>query len=82
MFNKAIIPIREASYRVFRDTKRLEKLAPAADVLFCGDLDALSRAGDEVWKEIGLFREEHPIRLAGKASIVRDRVTAVLDGKR
>lgn len=74
-----ILPIREASYRVFRDTKRLEKLAPAADVLLCGDLDALPRAGDEVWKEIGLFREEQPIRLAGMVSIVRDRVTAILD---
>ncbi|MTV41678.1 DUF2399 domain-containing protein [Duganella radicis] len=73
------LPIREASYRIFRDTKLLEKLAPAVDVLLANDLDAVPRAGDEVWKEIGLFREEQPIRLSGKITVVRERVTAVLD---
>lgn len=73
------LPIREASYRIFKDSKRLEKLAPAVDVLLYSDLDAMPRAGDEVWKEIGLFREEQPIRLAGSITIVRERVTALLD---
>jgi hypothetical protein len=73
------LPIREASYRIFRDTKHLEKLAPAVDVLLANDLDAMPRIGDEVWKEIGLFREEQPIRLAGKITIVRERVTSILD---
>lgn len=73
------LPIREASYRVFKDTKRLEKLAPAVDVLLANDLDGMPRPGDEVWKEIGLFREEQPVRLAGNVTIVRERVTALLD---
>lgn len=73
------LPIREASYRIFKDTKRLEKLAPAVDVLLYNDLDASPRAGDEVWKEIGLFREEQPIRLAGNVTIKRERLTAILD---
>jgi hypothetical protein len=73
------LPIREASYQLFKDTKRIEKLAPAVDVLLTGDVDAESRTHDEVWKEIGLFREEHPIRLAGNTIVVRDRVTSVLD---
>jgi hypothetical protein len=74
-----VLPIREASYRVFKDTKRLEKLAPAVDVLLANDLDGMPRPGDEVWKEIGLFREEQPVRLAGNVTVVRERVTALLD---
>lgn len=74
-----VLPIREASYRIFKDTKRLEKLAPAVNVLLNNDLDASPRASDEVWKEIGLFREEQPIRLAGNVMIKRERVTAILD---
>jgi hypothetical protein len=72
-------PIREASYRIVKATKRLEKLAPAVDVLRSNDLDASPRAGDEVWKEIGLFREEQPIRLARNVTIMRERLTAILD---
>lgn len=73
------LPIREASYRIFRDTKRLEKLAAAVDVLLSNDLDVAPRPPDEVWKEVGLFREEQPIRLAGKVTVERERVTAQLD---
>jgi hypothetical protein len=73
------LPIREASYRIFKDTKRLEKLAPSVDVLLANDLDAMPRPGDEVWKEIGLFREEQPVRLAGNITVVRERVTALID---
>ena len=73
------IPIREASARLFNDSKRIEKLASAVDVLLSKDVDADVRASEEVWNEIGLFREEHPVRLAGNTIIVRDRVTATLD---
>lgn len=72
-------PIRETSAKLFKDSKRIEKLAPAVDILLSGDIDAEVRQAEEVWKEIGLFREELPVRLAGNVSVVRDRVTALLD---
>jgi len=51
-------PIREASAKLFKDNKRIEKLASAVDILLLGNIDAEARSADEVWKEIGLFREE------------------------
>lgn len=50
-------PIREASTKLFKDNKRIEKLAPAVDILLSGNIDAEARSADEVWKDIGLFRE-------------------------
>jgi hypothetical protein len=73
------VPIREASYRVFKDSKRIEKLAGAVDVLLCGSVEALPREPAAVWEELGLFREEHPVLLAGNVIIRRERVTACLD---
>lgn len=72
-------PIREASAVLFKDSKRIENLAATVDVLLSGDLDAQPRSPDEVWKEIGLFREELPVRLAGNVVVCRSRVTSVLD---
>lgn len=73
------LPIREASARLFRDSKRIESLAAAVDVLLSGNLDTQVRSPDEVWKEIGLFREELPVRMAGNVIVRRSRVTALLD---
>lgn len=72
-------PIREASARLFKDSKRIEKLGVAIDMLLSADVDAEARPLGEVCNEIGLFREEHPVRLAGNVVIVRDRVSSVLD---
>jgi hypothetical protein len=72
-------PIREASAKLFKDSKRIERLAPAVDILLSGDIDAEVRPAEEVWKEIGLFREELPVRLAGNVSVIRSRVTALID---
>jgi hypothetical protein len=72
-------PIRETSATLFKDSKRIEKLASAVDILLSGDIDAAVRPAEEVWKEIGLFREELPVRLAGNVSVIRSRVTALLD---
>lgn len=74
-----ILPIREASARIFKDSKRIEKLAPLIDVLLSGDLSASARTPDEILKEIGLFREEQPMRLAGSVLLERSRVSAILD---
>lgn len=73
------VPINEASGKLFKDTKRIKKLAAPIDVLLAGDVDAENRPPSEVWEEIGLFREEHPVRMAGKVIIERERVIAYLD---
>jgi len=73
------LPIREASAALFRDSKRIERLAAPVDVLLSGAIDSPPRPQREVWQEIGLFREEQPVLLAGKVVVVRERVTALLD---
>jgi len=72
-------PIREASYRIFRDSKRIEKLTVPADVLLTGSIESAPRDQASVWGELGLFREEHPVLLAGNVIIRRERVTSNLD---
>lgn len=73
------VPINEASGKLFKDTKRIKKLAAPIDVLLAGDVNAENRTASEVWEEIGLFREEHPVRMAGKVIIERERLTGYLD---
>lgn len=72
-------PIREVSARLFKDSKRIEKLAVPVDILLTGDVDAENREPLDVWQEIGLFREEQPARMAGRVVVARTRVTALLD---
>ncbi len=74
-----MLPIREASARLFKDSKRIEKLLAPTDVLLSGVLDGPKREQAEVWNELGLFREEHPVRLAGRVLLERERATAYLD---
>lgn len=71
--------LRDASARVFRNSKRLEKLVPEMDVLLTGSIDGESREPTEVLQELGLYKEPQPVRLAGKVVVQRSRVTAVLD---
>lgn len=73
------LPIREASARLFNDSKRIEKLLAPVDVLLSGDTEAEARQSSDIWQELGLFREEHPVRLAGNVMVRRERVTAYLD---
>ena len=73
------VPIREASYRIFKDSKRIEKLVGPVDALLCGSVEAVPREPVAVWEELGLFREEHPALLAGNVIVRRKRVTACLD---
>ena len=73
------LPIREASYRIFKDSKRVEKLAGPVDVLLCGSIEAMPREPTAIWQELGLFREEQPALLAGNIIVRRERVTAFLD---
>lgn len=73
------LPIREASAKLFKDSKRIETLATIIDVLLSGDVSASPRSTDDILQEIGLFREEQPMRLAGNVVLERGRVTALLD---
>lgn len=71
-------PVREFSARLFQDSKRIEALTPQLDILLTGNLDGC-RGVNEVWQELGLFREEHPVLLAGNVAIERDRGTFLID---
>ena len=73
------LPIREASARLFNDSKRIEKLTVPLDILLACSIEGKARDGPSVWQELGLFREEHPVLLAGKVIVERDGVTACLD---
>ena len=73
------VPLREVSARLFNDSKRIEKLSGPLDVLLTGSLDSEARPPAEVWKELGLFREEQPVLLAGRTEIRRDRQTSAPD---
>lgn len=73
------LPIREASAKLFRDSKRIERLVPQLDVILSGTIDSPPRLASEVLQEIGLFREEQPVLLAGNVVVDRGRVIAVLD---
>jgi hypothetical protein len=72
-------PVREFSARLFLDSKRIEMLTPQLDVLLSGSVEHSPRAATEVWQELGLFREEHPVLLAGHVLIARDRSTGLID---
>lgn len=72
-------PIREFSARLFKDSKRIEALTLQLDILLSGSIEEVPRAGTQVWQELGLFREEHPVLLAGSVQIARDRATGLID---
>lgn len=72
-------PVREFSARLFLNSKRIEALTPQLDILLSGSIEDSSRAAAQVWQELGLFREEHPVLLAGHVHIARDRSTGLID---
>lgn len=72
-------PVREFSARLFLDSKRIEALTPQLDILLSGSIEGNPRGAAQVWQELGLFREEHPVLLAGHVRIARDRSTGSID---
>lgn len=72
-------PVREFSARLFLDSKRIEALTPQLDILLSGSAEDRPRTAPQVWQELGLFREEHPVLLAGLVHIARDRSTGLID---
>jgi hypothetical protein len=73
------LPLRVASARLFKDSKRIERLHAPIDVLLLEAIDATPREPAEVWHELGLFREEQPARLAGNVIVRRERLADYLD---
>lgn len=71
--------VRDASARIFRDSKRIEALTPLMDVVLCGSVEGAARNEAEVLQELGLFKEVQPVRLAGNVEVRRERGTFVLD---
>ncbi|MCF7770022.1 Wadjet anti-phage system protein JetD domain-containing protein [Achromobacter pulmonis] len=72
-------PVRDASARLFKDSKRIEALVPCLDVLLVGNIDDDARPEAEVLQELGLYREPQPARLAGNIVVRRERGTFPLD---
>ncbi len=72
-------PVRDASARLFKDTKRIESLVPCLDVLLAGNIEDDARTEAEVLQELGLYREPQPARLAGNIVIRRERGSFPLD---
>lgn len=72
-------PVREFSARLFKDSKRIEALTAQLDVLVSGSIEESPRAAVQVWQELGLFREEHPVLLAGHVQIRRIRSNGLID---
>lgn len=71
--------VRDASARVFRNSKRIEALIAPIDVLLSGSVEESARSEAEVLQELGLFREEQPARLAGNVVVRRERGAFALD---
>jgi hypothetical protein len=73
------LPVREFSARLFKDSKRVEKLIGPLDILLSGSTEGEVRQEPGVLQELGLYREEQPILIAGNVVIKRERITAVID---
>jgi len=72
-------PVRDASARLFKDSKRIESLVPCLDVLLAGNVEDDARPEAEVLQELGLYREPQPVRLAGNVVVRRERGAFPLD---
>ncbi|RQR23647.1 Wadjet anti-phage system protein JetD domain-containing protein [Burkholderia sp. Bp9142] len=72
-------PVRDASARLFKNSKCIESLVPCLDALLAGNIDDDARPDAEVLQELGLYREPQPARLAGNIVVRRERGAFQLD---
>lgn len=72
-------PVREFSARLLKESKRIEGISSQLDILLNGSIEASPRAEAQIWQELGLFREEHPVLLAGFVHVARQRITGLID---
>ena len=63
------VPIRRLSTRLFSDSKRIEVLWPAMDLLLTGDVKALPRTDEEVFGELGLVKFPPTMLMAGDGAV-------------
>lgn len=70
------LPIRRLSTALFSDSKRLENVWPAMDVLMQGDASSQARPDEEVFGELGLVKFAPTLLVAG------DGVVEVASGQR
>ena len=73
------IPVRDASARLFQDSKRIEALTAQLDVLLQDDLSTPPRPDFQVLQEIGLFREPLAAHMSGDLVVRRERGAFPLD---
>lgn len=62
------LPLRRLSVAFFGNTKRIEAITPALDVL-TGGLAAPPRTPEEVWAALGLVKFPQPVLIAGNATL-------------
>ena len=72
-------PVRDASARLFKDSKRIESLLSRIDMLLAGNIEDDARPEAEVLQELGLYREQQPARMAGNIVVRRERGAFPLD---
>jgi hypothetical protein len=72
-------PVRDASARLFKDSKRIESLVSCLDVLLAANVEDDARPDAEVLQELGLYREQQPARFAGNVIVCRERGAFPLD---
>ncbi len=70
--------LRRESVRIFRDSKRLEKLTPWLDLLLTGELAASGLENEHLWSLLGLRREPQPVLVAGHGDAVLADATVPL----
>lgn len=63
------MPIRRLSARLFADSKRVERLGPALDVLTTESMDQPWRDDVEVFAALGLVKLPQPVLLAGTGTV-------------
>ncbi len=70
--------LRRESARIFRDSKRLEKLTPWLDLLLTGELAASGLESEHLWSSLGLRREPQPVLVSGHGTAILTDATAAL----
>lgn len=63
------VPVRRLSAALFADSKRIENITPALDILTSDALDALARDPDDVLRALGLVKFKQPVLIAGLGAI-------------
>jgi hypothetical protein len=69
------VSIRRLSTQLGFDSKHIESLKPALDLLISGDLDQPAREADEIYSELGIVKHPLPILMSGPANVMLENNT-------